>query len=150
MRAQPRNGAAIVTDTRDSSLPGKILEVTAYPPPRSGWAVRVEYVKKQLERAGHACVVINIGASRAIPSTEYETVLGAGDFIRKVWRYCRQGYVVHAHANGDAIKAVEFWLDGKKIAVRRAPPFSLDVDFGTVPQMRRIRAVALDAEAFKQ
>ena len=48
--------------------------------------------------------------------------------------------------NGNAIKAVEFWLDGRKIAVRRAPPFSLDVDFGTVPQMRRIRAVALDAE----
>jgi glycosyltransferase involved in cell wall biosynthesis len=85
---------------------GKILEVTPYPPPRSGWAVRVEYVKRQLERAGHECVVLNIGASRAIPSTEYETVLGAGDFIRKVWRYCRQGYVVHAHANGDAIKGL--------------------------------------------
>jgi Ca-activated chloride channel family protein len=45
---------------------------------------------------------------------------------------------------GDAVKAVEFWLDGKKIAVRRAPPFSLDLDFGTIPQARRIRAVALD------
>jgi Ca-activated chloride channel family protein len=47
-------------------------------------------------------------------------------------------------ATGNGIKAVEFWLDGRKIAVRRSPPFSLDVDFGTVPQMRRIRAVALD------
>lgn len=44
---------------------------------------------------------------------------------------------------GDAIRAVEFWLDGKKIAVRRSPPFSLDLDFGNIPQMRRIRAVAL-------
>ena len=85
---------------------GKILEVTPYPPPRSGWAVRVEYVKRDLERRGHQCVVLNIGASRAIPSTEYETVLGAGDFVRKVWRYCRQGYVVHAHANGDAFKGL--------------------------------------------
>ena len=48
-------------------------------------------------------------------------------------------------ASGSGIKAVEFWLDGRKIAVRRSPPFSLDVDFGQVPQMRRIRAVALDA-----
>ena len=84
----------------------KIVEVTSYPPPRSGWAVRVEYVKKALEQAGHRCAVINIGPSRAIPSTEYETVLGAGDFVRKVWRYSRQGFTVHAHANGDAVKGL--------------------------------------------
>jgi Ca-activated chloride channel homolog len=47
---------------------------------------------------------------------------------------------------GSAIKGVEFWLDGRKIAVRRAPPFALDLDFGIVPQTRRIRAVALDAK----
>lgn len=48
--------------------------------------------------------------------------------------------------SGEGIKAVEFWLDGKKIAVRRSPPFALDLDFGTVPQMRRIRAVGLGAK----
>ena len=46
--------------------------------------------------------------------------------------------------SGDAIKGVEFSLDGRKVAVRRAPPFTLDFDFGIVPQMRRIRAVGLD------
>jgi VWFA-related protein len=44
---------------------------------------------------------------------------------------------------GEGIKAVEFWMDGRKLAVRRSPPYSLDLDFGDVPQMRRIRAVAL-------
>lgn len=44
---------------------------------------------------------------------------------------------------GDGVKAVEWWLDGKKLAVRRSAPFALDVDFGEVPQMRRVRAVAL-------
>jgi Ca-activated chloride channel family protein len=53
-------------------------------------------------------------------------------------------HTIETLISGDAIKAVEFSLDGKKIAVRRQPPFSLDVDFGNVPQMRRIRAVALD------
>jgi len=48
--------------------------------------------------------------------------------------------------SGTVIKGVEFWLDGRKIAVRRAPPYSLDLDFGIVPRMRRIRAVALDAK----
>ena len=84
----------------------KILEISAYPPPRSGWAVRVEFVKQRLEREGHACIVLNTGTSRAIPSTEYETVLSGTDYVRKVWRYCRAGYIVHAHANGDAEKGL--------------------------------------------
>ena len=45
---------------------------------------------------------------------------------------------------GDNIKAVEFYLDGKKIAVKRQPPFTLDLDFGTVPQVHKVRVVALD------
>lgn len=80
----------------------RILEVTSYPPPRAGWGMRVEYLKKRLEQEGHQCVVLNIGTSRRIPSTEYETVLGGLDFVRKVWRFSRQGFVVHAHANGDS------------------------------------------------
>jgi glycosyltransferase involved in cell wall biosynthesis len=83
-----------------------LLEVTSYPPPRAGWGIRVEFLKKRLEREGHRCVVLNIGTSRTIPSTEYETVLSGGDFVAKVWRYSRAGYVVHAHANGDALKGL--------------------------------------------
>lgn len=47
---------------------------------------------------------------------------------------------------GEGIKGVEFWLDGKKLAVRRTEPFSLDIDLGEVPQARRVRAVAVDAK----
>jgi Ca-activated chloride channel homolog len=46
---------------------------------------------------------------------------------------------------GSGIKAVEFWLDGKRVATRRSPPYTLDLDFGTVPRLRRIRVVALDS-----
>ena len=84
----------------------RILEVTSYPPPRAGWGIRVEFLKKRLEAEGHSCVVLNIGTSRAIPSPEYETVLGGRDFVQKVWRFARQGYTVHAHANGDALKGL--------------------------------------------
>jgi VWFA-related protein len=51
---------------------------------------------------------------------------------------------VQTQMTGDGIKAVEFWLDGKKVAVRRSEPFALDFDFGEVPQPRRVRAIALD------
>ncbi len=44
---------------------------------------------------------------------------------------------------GDKIAAVEFYLDGKKVMTKRQPPYTLDLDFGNVPQVRRIRAVAV-------
>jgi glycosyltransferase involved in cell wall biosynthesis len=84
----------------------RILEVTSYPPPRAGWGIRVEYLKKRLEIEGHQCVVLNIGTSRRICSDEYETVMGGVDFVRKVWRFSRQGFLVHAHANGDSAKGL--------------------------------------------
>jgi glycosyltransferase involved in cell wall biosynthesis len=87
-----------MTDRRSA----KVLEVTSYPPPRAGWAVRVEFLKRELERQGHVCVVLNTGVSRRIPSPEYETVLSGGDLLAKLWRFSRQGFVVHAHANGDS------------------------------------------------
>ena len=53
---------------------------------------------------------------------------------------------IDTFAVGDDIKGVEFYLDGKKVAVKRNPPYTLDLDFGNVPQVRRIRAVAVDAK----
>jgi glycosyltransferase involved in cell wall biosynthesis len=88
----------------NGSRPRRILQITSYPPPRAGWGVRVEFVKKQLEQEGHGCVVLNIGRSRTTPSAEYETVMGGRDYVRKVWRFSRAGYVVHAHVNGESPK----------------------------------------------
>jgi glycosyltransferase involved in cell wall biosynthesis len=82
----------------------KILQITSYPPPRAGWGVRVQFLKRHLERQGHECVVLNIGMSRRIPSDEYEMVLGGFDYLRKVWRFSRRGYVAHVHANGTSLK----------------------------------------------
>jgi glycosyltransferase involved in cell wall biosynthesis len=85
-------------------MPRRILQITSYPPPRAGWGVRVEYLKKQLEQDGHECVVLNIGSSRAIPSTEYETVLGGWDYFRKVWSFTQRGFIAHVHVNGASPK----------------------------------------------
>ncbi len=46
---------------------------------------------------------------------------------------------------GDTIKAVEFYLDGKKVMTKRIPPYTLELDFGAVPQTRRVKAVGLDS-----
>jgi glycosyltransferase involved in cell wall biosynthesis len=123
----------------------RILEVTSYPPPRAGWGVRVEFVKKGLEREGHRCVVLNIGVSRAIPSDEYETVLGGADFVRKVWRYSGQGFVVHAHANGDAVKGLLLALLAELINLSRGRRCILTFHAGAIqryfPQNRWLAPV---------
>src|SRR5437762_2767849 len=41
-------------------------------------------------------------------------------------------------------RGVEWWLDGRKVAVRHAPPYTLDLDFGNVPQTHKIRVIAID------
>jgi glycogen(starch) synthase len=68
--------------------------------------MRIELLKKALVASGHECVVLNIGANRRIPSSEYETVESLGDFVRKMWRYSRRGFVAHTHANGEATKGL--------------------------------------------
>ena len=95
----------------------RVLEVTSYPPPRAGWGIRVEYLKKRLEHEGHECVVLNTGTSRKIPSTEYETVMSGGDLVRKIWRFARRGHLVHAHANGDSWKGLLLAIGTEIIAL---------------------------------
>jgi glycosyltransferase involved in cell wall biosynthesis len=85
-------------------MKSKILQISSYPPPRAGWGVRVELLKRHLEAEGHECVVLNIGTNRTIPSHEYETVLGGLDYLRKLWRFSRQGFVAHVHVNGASPK----------------------------------------------
>ena len=82
----------------------RILQITSYPPPRAGWGVRVEFLKRELEAQGHSCVVLNLGRSRTTPSPEYETVMNGWDYVRKVWRFSRAGYVIHMHVNGESPK----------------------------------------------
>jgi Ca-activated chloride channel family protein len=47
---------------------------------------------------------------------------------------------------GEAIKGVEFSIDGRKLMVKRQPPYTLDLDLGDVPRARSIRAIGLGAD----
>src|SRR5688500_19021607 len=87
-------------------MSAKILEISPYPPPRSGWSVRVQFLMKHLEAHGHECAVLNTGTNRRVPSDEYETFLGGVDYVRKVWRFSRRGFVVHMHVNGASWKGL--------------------------------------------
>jgi len=81
----------------------KILEIGPYPPPLAGWAIRIKFVREQLERMGHTCDVLNIGMNRRTPSNEYTAVYGAFDYAAKVVRYAARGYTFHVHVNDDFV-----------------------------------------------
>ena len=43
------------------------------------------------------------------------------------------------------VKRVEFWVEGKKILARNAPPYSAELDLGKLPKRVEVRAVGYDA-----
>jgi glycosyltransferase involved in cell wall biosynthesis len=71
--------------------------------------MRLWVVRRGLEDAGHICVPLNIGINRKIRSSEYECVRNGWEYLSKLIRYSRRGYVVHKHTNGDSLKG--FILD---------------------------------------
>lgn len=86
----------------------RVLEITSYPPPRAGWGVRVSFVRADIRLRGGECEVLNIGKSRRARSPEYLDVQGGLDYLRKVLRFARRGYLIHTHINGDGSKG--WWL----------------------------------------
>lgn len=43
------------------------------------------------------------------------------------------------------VKRVEFWVEGKKILARNAPPYTAELDLGNLPKRVEVRAVGYDA-----
>ncbi|HVR41895.1 MAG TPA: VWA domain-containing protein [Thermoanaerobaculia bacterium] len=43
------------------------------------------------------------------------------------------------------VRRVEFWIDGRKIMTRNAPPYQAELDLGSIPQRVEVRAVGYDA-----
>jgi Ca-activated chloride channel homolog len=51
---------------------------------------------------------------------------------------------VEATTGGTGVAKVRFELDGKAVLTKAAAPYSAEVDLGSSPRLRRLRAVALD------
>jgi Ca-activated chloride channel family protein len=44
------------------------------------------------------------------------------------------------------VKRVEFWVEGKKVMARNAPPYNAELDLGTLPKRVEVRAVGYDGQ----
>lgn len=85
--------------------PKRILQIGPYPPPGTGWSVRIKMLKRYLERAGHTCVVLNTNKNRRQTSTEFIPVFNGLDYTQKVLKFCARRFLVHMHLNGKSTKS---------------------------------------------
>lgn len=53
---------------------------------------------------------------------------------------------IEALVQGEGVTRVDFLLDGQKIMSRRSPPYTLELDLGSVPRSRRVRVLAYGAD----
>src|SRR5438552_3377790 len=101
-----------------SMQPRKILLVGPYPPPYGGLSVQLQQWQQQLQQTrGWTCEVLNISEKRAEPLAGAQPVHGRIDFLRKLTRYARQGYLIHLFTNGHNFKS---WLSALACALAGA------------------------------
>lgn len=82
----------------------KILQIGNYPPPMCGWAIQTVMLKRELERRGQICRVMNINENRRVKSDEFVDVQGGVDYVAKLMRHAFQGYRLNVHVNGGSPK----------------------------------------------
>jgi glycosyltransferase involved in cell wall biosynthesis len=94
-----------MTNVAGEARPKRILQIGPYPPPGTGWSVRIKMLKRHLERAGHTCAVLNTNKNRRQQSDEFVAVHNGLDYSWKVLKYCARGFLVHMHLNGKSTKS---------------------------------------------
>jgi glycosyltransferase involved in cell wall biosynthesis len=61
-------------------------------------------LRRELERRGWDCPVLNLNENRRVLSPEYIDVQNGWDYLRKVWRHVWRGYAVQIRVNAESKK----------------------------------------------
>ena len=86
----------------------KVLLVGPFPPPYGGLAVQLCQWQRYLAATEtYTCKVLNIGESRTMDLEGCISVTGNLAFLRQVFQYARNGYLIHLLTNGHNFKS---WL----------------------------------------
>lgn len=112
----------------------KLLQIGPYPPPLGGWSFHIKMFKQYLDHDDRKVenIVMNMGPNRKIKSPEYEDVQGLLDYIRKIFFYRKQGYLVYVHMNGDSVKGFLLCLIAQLISLFFLRPVALSFHAGVV------------------
>jgi glycosyltransferase involved in cell wall biosynthesis len=94
----------------------KLLQIGPYPPPLGGWSFHIRMFKQHLDYKGIENVVMNMGPNRQKKSDEYVDVQSGIDYVFKISKFCRQGYTVYPHLNGNSVKGLILTLIAQILA----------------------------------
>lgn len=84
----------------------RVLEITPYEPPASGWVARVKMLRRAIEARGGTCEVLDIGPNRKIARPGCVTVMSGGDYVRKLVGFARQRFAFHCHVNAEYFRGL--------------------------------------------
>jgi len=116
------------------------------------WVLRLS----DLNGSGVHRAELDVAVPRAVPDAAGETVAPAGEGAAAASgpEPVALALVAHGHdlvsglarfaaaVTGDGVRKVRFLLDGRSILTKTRPPYSVELDLGSLPRTRRIRAVA--------
>jgi glycosyltransferase involved in cell wall biosynthesis len=84
----------------------KVLQISPYEPPASGWTKRIKLLRRVIEENGGVCEILDIGPSRKLERPGCINVQSGGDYLKKLFRFSRQGFTFHCHINAEYFRGL--------------------------------------------
>lgn len=94
----------------------KVLEISPYEPPVSGWTMRIKLLRRVIQERGGRCEILDVGPSRKIERPDCVPVLSGWDYLIKVLRFSRSGFTIHGHINAEYFRGLLLTLAAFLIA----------------------------------
>lgn len=94
----------------------KVLEISPYEPPVSGWTMRIKLLRRVIQERGGRCEILDVGPSRKLERPDCVAVLNGWDYLVKVLRFSRQGFTIHGHINAEYFRGLLLTLAAFVIA----------------------------------
>jgi glycosyltransferase involved in cell wall biosynthesis len=84
----------------------KILQISPFEPPASGWTKRIKLLRAVIAERGGVCDVLDIGPNRKLERSGCVSVHSGADYLRKLFRYARQDFTFHCHINAEYFRGL--------------------------------------------
>ena len=86
--------------------PLRILEISPYEPPASGWVTRIKLLRTLIREQGGTCEILDIGPSRRISGRDCIPVNHAVDYFWKILYFSSKRFTFHCHINGEYLRGL--------------------------------------------
>ncbi len=89
-----------------TNIAKKILQISPFEPPASGWTKRIKLLRSVIEDNGGICEILDIGPSRKLERPGCVSVQSGMDYLKKLFQFSRQGFTFHCHINAEYFRGL--------------------------------------------